>query len=170
MGKTDEGISTDFTEYATKARSRLQRTAYLMCGDWHLADDLAQETLITLYRRWESLDHDIGPAAYAMRVLVHEVRRAAKRAWRSREIMAPAPDRPALTPQGAEEREVIVKALARLGPRQRAIVVLRYWEDMSVEETARTVGCTRSTVTSQSHRALATLRALLGPIVDARER
>ena len=170
MGKTDGDISTEFTEYAIKARPRLQRTAYLMCGDWHLADDLAQETLITLYRRWEALDPDIGPAGYAMRVLVNGVRRAAKRAWRSREIMVPPPDLPAPTSRGTEDREVIAKALARLGPRQRAIVVLRYWEDMSVEETARTVGCTRSTVTSQSHRALATLRALLSPIVDSRER
>ena len=165
MGTTDRDISTEFTEYALKVRSRLQRTAYLMCGDWHLADDLTQETLITLYRRWGALDPDIGPAAYATRILVNKVRRSAKRAWRSREIMTPPPDLPAPTSQSTENREVIVKALSLLGPRQRAIVVLRYWEDMSVEETARLVGCTRGTVTSQSHRALATLRALLGPIV-----
>src|SRR5947209_7530878 len=121
VGKTDGDISAEFAEYAVRARSRLQRTAYLMCGDWHLADDLTQETLITLYRRWGALDPDIGPAAYATRILVNKVRRSAKRAWRSREIMTPPPDLPAPTSQGTENREVIVKALSRLGPRQRAI-------------------------------------------------
>jgi RNA polymerase sigma factor (sigma-70 family) len=80
--------------------------------------------------------------------------------------MTPPPELPHETSYGFEEREVVLRALARLGPRQRAIVVLRYWEDMSVEQTAAAVGCTRGTVTSQTHRALATLRALLGPMVN----
>ena len=167
MTKPDgETTAAAFTHYVQQARPQLQRTAYLMCGDWQLADDLTQETIITLYRRWNALDHDIGPTAYARRVLIHHVRRSAKRAWRSREVMTAPPEAIHEPLHGIEEREVILRALARLGPRQRTIVVLRYWEDLSVEQTAEAVGCTRGTVTSQSHRALATLRALLGPIVN----
>jgi RNA polymerase sigma-70 factor (sigma-E family) len=159
----------EFADYVAKIRPRLQRTAYLMCGDWYLADDLAQESLIKVFRRWKSLDRsgELGP--YTMRVLVHQVRREAKRAWRSREVSGPPPDLPAVGRGGDDNRAAIAKALARLGPRQRAIVVLRYWEDLSVEQTARIVGCSQGTVTSQAHRALATLRALLGPIMHSRE-
>lgn len=167
MGKPDDEATAAFTHFVRQARARLQQTAYLMCGDWQLADDLTQETLITLYRRWSEIDQDIGPTPYATRVLVHHVRRSAKRAWRSHEVMTTPPEVTRDPPHGYEERVVILKALARLGPRQRAIVVLRYWEDMSVEQTAEAVGCTRGTVTSQSHRALATLRALLGPMLNA---
>lgn len=170
MAKPDDEATAAFTHYVQQTRPRLQRTAYLMCGDWQLADDLTQETLITLYRRWSAIDQDIGPTPYATRVLVHNVRRSAKRAWRSHEVMTPPPEHARQPTDGFEERQIILKALARLGPRQRAIIVLRYWEDLSVEQTAEAVGCTRGTVTSQSHRALGTLRALLGPTLSPTDR
>lgn len=154
----------EFTEYAKKARPGLQRIAFRLTADWHEADDLAQRTLIVLHERWETLERRDRIAAYVYTIMVRLLisdRRSQR--WSS-EILhewlpepAPAPDALALF----GERLLLLDALADLSPRQRAAVVLRYWDDCSVEDTAQLLGCMSSTVRSQTARALATLRSRL---------
>jgi RNA polymerase sigma-70 factor (sigma-E family) len=157
-------LDDEFSRYVRKARSELRRRAYLLCGDWHGADDLVQNTLIKVYRRWEDLerrDHLGGLTRTIMfRTFVSE-RRA--RRW-SRELVLERPPERATQADGVThvgDRLLLLRALAQLGPRQRAAIVLRYWEDLSVEETARTLGCSSATVRSQASRALTTLRCML---------
>jgi RNA polymerase sigma-70 factor (sigma-E family) len=155
----------DFTAFVVKMRPRLQRTAYLLCGDWHLADDLTQETIMAVYRRWDRLTRDSDMSGYCYRVLANTARREQRRAWRRREIHHDIPEVAVFDQTAVEIREVLLRALARLGPRQRLIIVLRYYEDMSVEQIAAIARCSPGTVRSQSSRALTTLRKLVGPIM-----
>ena len=151
-----------FTGYAVSARPGLRREAYRLCGDWYEADDLVQETLWRIYRRWGALVRRGELASYAHRALVHVfLGERRHHRWR-REVTHPRPE-----PQGSvslpeiEQREVLRRALGRLGPRQRAVVVLRYCEDLSTEQVAAVLGCSTGTVASQAHRALRSLRAAL---------
>lgn len=151
-----------FTGYAVRARPGLRREAYRLCGDWYEADDLVQETLWRIYRRWGVLVRRGELASYTHRALVHVFlgERRRHRWWR--EVTHPQPE-----PQGSvvlpeiEQRDVLRRALGRLGPRQRAVVVLRYCEDLSTEQVAAVLGCSTGTVASQAHRALRNLRAAL---------
>lgn len=152
----------DFELFTRKVRPRLRRTAFLMCGDWYQADDLAQSVLLTVYQRWGGLRDREELSGYLRRALVWHVATEYRRAWRRRERQVEPPDAAAGSAAAVEERDALLRALRRLGPRQRAVIVLRYWEDLTVEQTARALGCTPGTVMSQSSRALKTLRTLLG--------
>jgi RNA polymerase sigma-70 factor (sigma-E family) len=159
-----EAREDEFSRYVREARPALRRTAFLLTSDWYEADDLVQRTLITLHRKWESLeqrDHIGGYARTVMLRLLLADRRTHR--W-SREVLYDLPPEPDPTPDPytlLADRMMLVDALAGLGPRQRAAVVLRYWEDRSVEETASAMGSVTSTVRSQTVRALATLRTAL---------
>jgi RNA polymerase sigma-70 factor (sigma-E family) len=139
----------------------LRRTAYLLCGDWHRAEDLVQGTLIKVVvaarrRRVESLD------AYSRRVLLRLFLDENHRLWRRREKSWAEPRD--VVDGAAEDSDLkltVLAALRALPPRQRAAVVLRYWEDRSVEESAALLGVSPGTVKSQSSRALAALRVML---------
>jgi RNA polymerase sigma-70 factor (sigma-E family) len=157
-------LDNEFAGYVRKARSELRRRAFLLCGDWYNADDLVQNTLIKVHRRWNDLERRDELGAYTRTVMLRTFisdRRAHR--W-SREFVhdrLPEPD-PVSDGQGhLGDRLLLQSALAQLAPRQRAAVVLRYWEDLSVEETARTLGCSSATIRSQASRALMTLRYLL---------
>jgi RNA polymerase sigma-70 factor (sigma-E family) len=163
-----QGVNTDpdFRAWATHALTRLRRTGYLLSGDWDLADDLAQETLIRVYSSWSRIRDPGARDAFAATTLVNRYRSHFRRASR-REIPQSNdvfPDSAAPTTEPPDDR--IIAALARLGPSQREIVVLRYWEDYSVADTARILGLSVGTVTSQSSRALASLRTVLAPSPD----
>lgn len=142
----------------------LRRTAFRLTTDWHEADDLAQRTLIALYGRWETLEDRDRISAYAHTILIRlliDDRRASR--W-SNEILSALPPETAAVADPAsrvEDRLLMLEALSGLAPRQQAAVVLRYYEDRSVDETARALGCGHSTVRSQTTRALAFLRAVL---------
>jgi RNA polymerase sigma-70 factor (sigma-E family) len=158
------GGEAEFRTWAAPARVRLRRTAFLLCGDWHLAEDLTQDTLVRVYAVWDRVSASGPPDAYAVRTLVNCQRAAARRPWRREHVVADVPDRADARPSagsGAEERDRLIAALRGLGRSQRAIVVLRYWDDLSVDEVSQILGIAPGTVKSQSARGLARLRELL---------
>ena len=144
-----------FEEYVAARRSALLRTAYLLTGDAHEAEDLVQTALIKAVPHWSRIaDH---PEPYLRTVLAREaVSRWRRRRWR--EIHTDrVPDAPVEGP--GDDRLALRQALARLAPRQRAVIVLRYYEDLTEAETARVLGISVGTVKSQARDALARLRA-----------
>ncbi|MFF2080767.1 SigE family RNA polymerase sigma factor [Kitasatospora sp. NPDC058162] len=155
--------SAEFESFAHSRGQRLFRTALLLCGDWHLAEDLAQVTLAKLYAAWPKVRRADNQDAYARSTLV--------RSYLSHRRLRRSGERPAIgeLPEGAAPgddpalRVTLLTALAELPPRDRAVLVLRYWEDRSVEETAGELGLSAGAVRAQSLRALKRLRAVLGP-------
>ena len=140
---------------------RLRRTAFLLCGDWHTAEDLAQTALAKMFVAWREIRRQDGVHAYANRTLVNTYL-AQRRLKRTGELLtAWFPDRAAPAP-ALETRMVVLDALATLPPRARAVVVLRYWADLSVEQVADVLGCSTGNVKSLSARALHRLRVVLG--------
>ena len=160
-------VPAQFRDWAAVARPRLRRTAYLLCGDWHLAEDLTQETLVRVYSVWHRVSISGAPDGYATRTLVNAHRAVLRRPWRRESAMEHLPDHSTITAAAVDERDALLAALAELGPSQRAIVVLRYWEDRSVDDVAGLLGLSTGTVKSQSARGLAHLRRLLGEPTDA---
>ena len=151
----------EFVDFARSQAPALRRTAYLMCRDWHLAQDLTQTALAKLYTAWGRLDWLDNPGAYARKVLLrafldHRRRRG------SQELVIASPPDTAAESDDADLRVTLLDALAQLSPRDRAIVVLRYWEDHSIETVADLVGVSTAVVKSQSMRSLTKLRLLLG--------
>lgn len=156
MRRRDEN---EFVEYATSAQDRLRRTAYLICGDWDHASDIVQEALIRVYVAWPRIEHKGGVNAYARRCVVNVAidlgrRRSSTELPTAHEAM----DRPGAPDHDVPARALLVDALRDLAPRQRACVVLRFFEDLTVAETAHVLGCSQGTVKSQTARALASLR------------
>jgi RNA polymerase sigma-70 factor (sigma-E family) len=149
-----------FTEFATLAAPRLRRTAFLLCGDWHTAEDLAQTALARVFVSWRRINRKGAVHAYATRTLVNSYLAGRRRKRAGEVLLGRLPDR-AVQPPGPELRLVLLDALATLPPRARAVVVLRYWEDLSIEQVAALLGCSAGNVKSQSARALDKLRALL---------
>jgi RNA polymerase sigma-70 factor (sigma-E family) len=157
-GASMSGRSEEFREFARDRAWPLQQTAYLLCGDWHSAQDVVQETLIKAYRHWSRVRRADSPDAYVRGILLNEVRDR----WRRPERAVPVAQftaEPAV-PDAADE---IARRdrLLQLPLQQRMTVVLRYLEDMTQSETAELLGCSEGTVKSQSSRALAALRKFL---------
>jgi RNA polymerase sigma-70 factor (sigma-E family) len=150
----------EFVEFARTHAASLRRTAYLMCRDWHLAQDLVQTTLAKLYPAWSRLDWLENPTAYARKVLLRTFLDHKRRRGAHEVVVEAVPD----TAQYShpELRLTLLAALGELTPRDRAIVVLRYWEDLSIEAVAELVGVSISVVKTQSMRSLSKLRELLG--------
>ena len=148
----------DFTAFVHLQGVTLRRTAFLMCGDWHRAEDLTQEALTRIYVAWPRLRDTTQLGAYARTVVVRLVIDASRR---SRETpVGDVPER-AYVPDFHDQRAVILAALGSMPDRQRAVLVLRYWEDFSVAQTAEALGCADGTVKSQAARGLAAMRELL---------
>ena len=155
----------DFIQFAEAASARLRRTAYLLCGDWHTAEDLTQTTLAKMYVAWRRISRRDAVNAYAARTLLNTYL-ADCRKQRGREMLTGQPPEQATEPPPTELRLAVLAALQTLPARARAIVVLRYWADQSVDQVAAIVGCSPGNVKSQSARALARLRPLLADAVD----
>jgi RNA polymerase sigma-70 factor (sigma-E family) len=151
----------EFIEFATVTSPRLRRTAFLLCGDWHTAEDLAQTTLAKVFGSWVRISRKDAANAYATRILVNTYL-ADRRRKRVGEVLTATPPEHAVQPQAPEARMVLLDALATLPPGARAVVVLRYWSDLSVDQVAAVLGCSAGNVKSQSARALDKLRILLG--------
>jgi RNA polymerase sigma-70 factor (sigma-E family) len=162
MSGTTGTKGVDFEEFAQARSPQLLRTACLLTGDWHLAEDVVQETLGKLYRSWWRIRVMDAPVAYAHTTLVRTFL-SARRPRRSTERPSDTmPDAPARPTGDVELRLTLLDGLARLPPADRAVLVLRYWEDRSVEEAAAALRVTPGVVRSRSMRALARLRGVLG--------
>lgn len=155
-----------FRHYALRYGAGLRRSAYLFCGDWHLAEDLMQQTLVKVYRSWSRVQHDESLANYGRTVLLRTWLDEKRRPWRRTEHTEAAPpetadprDDPADGVHRMWARDLVHRALLRLPPRQRAALVLRYFDDLSVAETAVVMRCSEGTVKSQTARGLDALRA-----------
>jgi RNA polymerase sigma-70 factor (sigma-E family) len=150
----------EFVQFAEAVSARLRRTAFLLCGDWHIAQDLAQTTLAKVYVAWHRISRRDAVNAYAMRTLLNTYLAESRKKRPGEVLMGQLPEAGVEAPS-PELRMAVLEALAMLPPKARAVVVLRYWEDLSVEQTAALLGCTTGNVKSQSSRALDKLRLLL---------
>ena len=159
MGRDAPG--EDFDEFVRSRSARLLRTAFAMTGDHQAAEDLVQDALAKVYVRWATIR--MSPDAYARKVLVHAVTDR----WRLRGRRPETPLRPIhdrATPDSSDSqalRDELVRALRALPPRQRAVVALRYLEDLGEADIAAAVGCSVGTVKSQLSRGLVRLRSTL---------
>ena len=160
MRRPDDG---EFGELVAARSQALRRTAYLMCGDWHQAEDLVQMTFIKLHAAWGRVQRDDSLDAYLRKTLLRTCIDEKRRGWFRRESPATGqlPELPDPSDPTSTDRDVLVAALRRITPGQRAVLVLRFWEDQSVEEAARLLGCSTGTVKSQTARGLAALRAVI---------
>jgi RNA polymerase sigma-70 factor (sigma-E family) len=149
-----------FRGFALARRPSLRRTAFLLCGDWHQADDLVQAALVKLYVAWPRIRASEAPDAYTHRILVRCYLDERRRPWR-REAPVEILDLDMAADRPTDELLDLRAALARLPRRQRATLLLRFWVDASVAQTADALGCSEGTVKSQTARALNTLRGLL---------
>lgn len=149
----------EFLRFAAGYGAQMCRTAYLLCGDWHRAADLTQEALIRLYVAWPRLDTSAGLRAYVRRAVVSALVDSARRRSSTERPSAVMPEGSVEDATGiVADRLLLMEALAELPPRQRACVVLRYYEDLSVDEVAVALGCRSGTVKSQTAHGLAALR------------
>jgi RNA polymerase sigma-70 factor (sigma-E family) len=162
-GRRDQ--DSEFVEFYEARAAVLRKTAFVLCGDWHLAEDLTQTTFTKLYLAWSRLDRHDQLDRYARQVLVRAFLDEGRRPWR-REY-ATVPESPLLdhvvADRHSDERELLLRALAQVPKRRRAVLVLRYWQDLSVDQVAEILGCSSGTVRSQASRGLDDLRAALGP-------
>jgi RNA polymerase sigma-70 factor (sigma-E family) len=155
------GASADaeFGEWMSARQGALVRTAYLLTGSQHAAEDLVQTTLTKLYLAWDRIADRQHVDAYARRALVNEHRSTWRRAHRRLEVLSDAvPEAPLAATEYDGEREAVWRFVQSLPPRQRAVIVLRYYEDLSEAEIADLLGISTGTVKSQASRALASLR------------
>jgi RNA polymerase sigma-70 factor (sigma-E family) len=155
---------SDYREYVTGRMDQLRRTAYLLCGDWHTADDLVSTALVKLYRHWSRVSTMDNVDAYSRRTLVRAWLDERRRPWRRERPAEFLPDRPDASAGSAPDvvdRVTLLAQLAQLPPRRRAVIVLRYFCDLSIEDTAEVLECSTGTVKSQTARALETLRTRL---------
>ena len=151
-----------YREYVIHRLDGFRRTAFLLCGDWHQADDLVSIALVKLLRHWRRVSVMEQPDAYVRRILLRAWLDERRRPWRRERPTDVVPDHPDPgSSHGPAERMDVMAHLAELPPRRRAVLVLRYFCDLSVEQTAAALGCTEGTVKSQAARALDTLRARL---------
>ena len=150
-----------FVEFAAAVRGQLRRTAFLLCGDWDQASDHVQEGLIRVYVAWPRLTRAGREHGYARKAVVSAFLDHARRRSSSEIPVVPDHDEPSRqdVADSVVLRASLVQALRALPARQRACVVLRYFDDLSVADTAAALGCTEGTVKSQTSRALASLRS-----------
>ena len=131
-----------------------------MCGDWQLASDHVQDALIRVYRHWPRLRSDPEAHAYARKAVVSVVIDAKRNGRAPRCRSTPSSTASATTPpMRSADRDLLGRCLAQVPPRQRACLVLRYYDDLSVSEVAAVLGCSEGTVKSQTARGLETLQA-----------
>lgn len=168
MRRSDEAA---YREYVTARMETLRRTAYLLCRDWHTADDLVAVTIGKLYRHWQRAQRMANLDAYVRRILLRVWLDEKRRPWRREQPTEELPETPAGPAAGGDvagvaDRSDLLNLVATLPPRRRAVIVLRLYCDLSVEETAEILGCSTGTVKSQTARGLDTLRVLYAEASD----
>ncbi|WP_225849809.1 SigE family RNA polymerase sigma factor [Streptomyces sp. HPF1205] len=159
-----------FEEFVAARGPRLLRVAWLLTGDAHLAEDLLQTVLARVWPKWPRIAAE-NPEAYVRKALVHTHASWWRRKWRAEVPHGDLPDRPQPTDPFADVdlEQALATAIRALPARQRAVVMLRWFEDLSVAETAEVMGCTEGTVKSQAAKALRALRGRLPSAVRVPE-
>ena len=153
----------EFFAFVAPRMDRWRRGAFLICQDWHTADDAVSVAVAKLYRAWPKARKADNVEAYAQRVLTRSCVDELRRGWRKESPTATLPDLAPVGPAGpdlVDERQALAALLRSLGPSQRAVLVLRFYLDYSIEETARILGISEGTVKSQAARGLESVRAL----------
>ncbi|MFD4532218.1 SigE family RNA polymerase sigma factor [Kitasatospora sp. NPDC058397] len=168
MTGRDDQPDDDFAQYVKEARLALRRNAFVLVGDWFAADDLVQQTLIALYRHWCQLERRDELSAYTRTVMVRlfiSERRGRRWTREQTQDVLPEPEPAQEETYRVGDRLLLLAALSTLTPRQRSLVFLRYWEDLSIDETAQIMSCSPATVRSSTSRTLRLLREKLGDLV-----
>jgi RNA polymerase sigma-70 factor (sigma-E family) len=154
----------DFDRFVADSGDALVRTAYLMVGDLHEAEDLVQETLFRVASRWPRVSRMENPMAYTRRILVNQALHGASKRSRNRaELKATPPAEAAMSSAQLDIHDELIDALAALPPRQRAALVLRYFLDLPEVEVAAALRCSLGTVKSSTSRGLKRLEQTLRP-------
>jgi RNA polymerase sigma-70 factor (sigma-E family) len=155
-------IEGDFVAFYRARGAHLRNTAYLLCGDWHLAEDLTQIAFTKLYRAWRRIDRRDTLDQYARKVLLRAFLDERRHPWRREYPTEPgSAELDVATSDDDATESRLHAALMRLPRRRRAVLVLRFWADMSVDQVADAMNTTTGTVKSQTARGLAQLRELL---------
>jgi RNA polymerase sigma-70 factor (sigma-E family) len=160
----------EFAEYVGGRLPSLRRLAFLLCHDWHRADDLVQASVTKLYVHWHRARQAASVDAYVRTIIVREFLHERRSAWARRVMLGSLlPDQP--TPDFDADSAIDLRAaIAALPTRQRAALVLRYYCDLDVEDSAQVLGCSPGTVKSQTARALASLRRQLEASANSQPR
>lgn len=152
----------DYIEYVTLRLPALRRLALLLCQDLHRADDLVQQAIIKVYLHWPKAAAADSIDAYVKAIVVREFLHERRSIWARRvSVTADLPDLPSAS-QDTDRALDLQAAVAALPPRQRAVLVLRYYCDLNIDQTAAAMQCSPGTVKSQTSKALASMRAALG--------
>lgn len=154
-----------FAEYYAARSDTIRRTAFLLCGNWHHAEDLTQAAFIRLYTSWERINRRDTLDRYVQKIVLRLFLDDKRSAWWRRVFTADRTPDCQAPPQSGVDRLMLLEALAKVPPRQRAVLVFRYWEDLSIDETAKLLGCSPGTVKSQAQRGLILLKNMLGDSV-----
>ncbi len=164
MRRDSGDLDERFTAFAREHGERHLRVAVLLTGNWHAAEDLVQASLVKLYRAWPRLDTSTDPDAYLRRIMVNTHRSWWRARWRRETPTAGLPE--TVSGEDIADRHavgaLVRQALTRLPRQQRAVLVLRYCEDLPETEVAKLLGCSPGSVKTHAHRGLRTLRELLG--------
>jgi RNA polymerase sigma-70 factor (sigma-E family) len=159
-------LDEEFTHFVAARMGTMRRVAYLLCQDWQRADDLVQAAITRLYVRWDRVRGMEHTEAYARTILVREYLSEQRSGWARRvSLNVPVPDTAGRDP----DTETILDmraALAGLPARQRATLVLRFYCDLNVDQTAELLGCSAGTVKSQTAKGIDALRGRLAPARD----
>jgi RNA polymerase sigma-70 factor (sigma-E family) len=153
-----------FDDFVVARGAVLLRFAHVLCGNPHLAEDLVQEVLARVHRRWARIESMHAPEAYVRTAIVREFLSWRRRRASTEAVLAEVPDRSA-EPDRVQQlaaRDEMWTLLASLPPAQRAVLVLRFYEDLADDAIAEVLGCSQSSVRAQASRALTRLRAQLG--------
>jgi RNA polymerase sigma-70 factor (sigma-E family) len=160
-----------FPEFVLARRHSLLRTARMLTGDQYAGEDLVQAALERVWPRWERIVQHGDPYAYVRTVMLHLYTAWWRRAWRGEQPTSSLPDVPTGDEYAATDlQDAFRRLLATLPPKQRAILVLRFHEDLTEAATAEVLGCSVGTVKSQTARALTRLRYLDDPRLAVRDR
>lgn len=160
MSKTDDD---EFSEFVKRVRPGLHRSTFLLCGDWYMADDLVQRTLVIMYTHWDAVNDHSARTSYAKTITVRLLAREKGSSYAKREqveSLLPESAEPDET-EGLAERLRVQRALATLSRHQREVVVLRFWAGLKTDEIAHVLLCPAGTVRSHLSRAFARLRVEL---------
>ena len=156
-----DGSEAEYVDYVTARIPVLRRLAYLLAGDEHRADDLVQQTITRLYVKWQRACTATNLDGYVRTMLVRTFVDERRLAWSRVRLFSETPEPAPVSDASLEDRQVVRAALALVPRRQQAVLVLRFYYDLPVDEVAGILGCTSGTVKSHTSRGLTTLRRLL---------